>query len=316
VRISKKKIVKGDLIINLRQLNFLHMASGFFAILDDISALMDDVATMSKVATKNTASILGDDLAVNAENATGFGSSREIPVLWAITKGSLMNKAIILPITFILSYYWSQALIYLLVIGGFYLSYEAVHKILDYFKSKNKDTEVDKALYTSIKTDDQDEEAKKIKDAIITDFILSIEIVIIAYSTVTNHPLLTQILTVSVVALIATVGVYGIVALIVRLDDVGLMLIRKSLKGSYLAKIGTFLINILPWIIKSLAVIGTIALLMVSGGIFEHHISYFHNLLPELNSTLKGMLISFVIGLVLYLIVHFIASIISRFKRN
>lgn len=267
------------------------MASGFFALLDDIAALMDDVATMSKISTKKTAGILGDDLAVNAEKASGFVSSRELPVLWAITKGSFINKLIILPLAFLLSAFYPPAIKVVLVLGGLYLAYEGAEKVFEVlFHRNHKKKKVDGV----IKEVDSVEERKKIKSAVFTDFILSVEIVIIALGTVLEEPLLTQVLVVSVVALIATVGVYGIVALIVRMDDLGFRLIKMS-NGSkgFLNFIGRFLVNALPWVIKSLSVIGTIALLLVAGGIFVHYIDFLHDVLP----TWPGIIRDFVIGL-------------------
>ena len=198
------------------------MASGFFAILDDIASLMDDVAITAKLATKKTAGILGDDLAVNAEKSTGFVSSREIPVLWAITKGSFINKLIIVPIILLLNLFLPTAIIVILIIGGFYLAYEGVEKIVEYFFHKHEPV---KEELVEVIQQDAELEKTKIKSAITTDFILSIEIVIIALSTVLDKTLSLQILTLTVVSILATVGVYGIVALVVRMDDFGFKLI-------------------------------------------------------------------------------------------
>jgi len=258
------------------------MASGFFAILDDIGALMDDIAVTSKLATKKTAGILGDDLAVNAEKATGFLSSREIPVLWAITKGSFINKLIIIPIIFLLKWLYEPAIIYILIIGGVYLAYEGVEKIIEFLFHRNKKGH-EVVEESALPEEDENSEKSKISSAIKTDFILSLEIVIIALGTVIEkqHPLLTQILSVSFVAIIATVGVYGIVALIVRMDDAGFFLMKKSGNKGFLSGLGQLLIKALPIIIKILGVVGTIALLLVSGEIFLHNIEYIHHLLPE-----------------------------------
>jgi predicted DNA repair protein MutK len=287
------------------------MASGFFALLDDIAALMDDVATMSKISTKKTAGILGDDLAVNAEKASGFVSSRELPVLWAITKGSFINKLIILPLAFLLSAFYPPAIKIVLVLGGLYLAYEGAEKVFEVvFHRSHKKEKADGVIQEV----DSTEERKKIKSAIFTDFILSVEIVIIALGTVLEEPLLTQILVVSVVALIATVGVYGIVALIVRMDDLGFQLIKMS-NGSkgFLNLIGRFLVNALPWVIKSLSVIGTIALLLVAGGIFVHYIDFLHDVLP----TWPGIIRDFVIGLGMgALTLAIVIPIKKLFKKN
>lgn len=270
------------------------MASGIFAILDDIAALMDDVAVTSKIAASKTAGILGDDLAVNAEKATGFLSSREIPVLWAITKGSFINKIIIVPIALLLNVFFPIAIKFILIIGGIYLAYEGVEKIIEYLFHRQKT-----GHEVVVESEENNSEAEKIKvkSAITTDFILSVEIVIIALGTVLNESLTIQILTVAVVALFATVGVYGIVALIVRMDDAGYKLIKRSNDEGAVSKLGHLLVNSLPVVIKVLAVVGTIALILVSGGIFEHNIDYLHHFLPQVPSLLKQMAYGAVAGL-------------------
>ena len=281
------------------------MASGFFAILDDIAALMDDVAMTSKLATKKTAGILGDDLAVNAEKATGFLASREIPVLWAITKGSFINKLIILPVVFVLNWLYPPAIKAALIIGGVYLAYEGVEKIIEYFFHHAKKGEAVIAESQLSETDENSEKAK-ISSAIKTDFILSLEIVIIALGTAMEkqHPLITQILSVTFVAIIATVGVYGIVALIVRMDDAGFYLIKKSNNNGFLSSLGGVLVKALPIVIKGLAVIGTIALLLVSGGIFLHNIEFVHHLIPNsIPSTIAEFGVGITFGLVAVLLI-------------
>lgn len=271
------------------------MASGFFAVLDDIAALMDDVAVASKVATKQTAGILGDDLAVNAEKATGFLSSREIPVLWAITKGSFLNKLIIVPIAFLLQFLLPPAIKIILILGGLYLAYEGVEKIIEavFHRSKNNEE-----IKEEVIVEDLGAEKSKVKSAITTDFILSLEIVIIALGSVLDKSLPIQILTVSVVAILATIGVYGIVALIVRMDDAGYHLIKKSNNQGFLTALGKFLVKALPIIIKALAIIGTLALLLVSGGIFDHNIPVVHQFLPAVPEMAKHFLYGIVVGLI------------------
>jgi predicted DNA repair protein MutK len=269
------------------------MASGFFAVLDDVATLLDDVATMGKIATKKTSGILGDDLAVNAEKASGFVSQRELPVLWAITKGSLLNKLIILPIAFLLSAFAPWAVIAILVIGGLYLAYEGAEKIYEFFVP-HPNPHIPADYKIPQKSDILEMEKRKIKSAILTDFILSIEIVIIALGTVLNKPLITQILVVSFVALLATIGVYGLVALIVRMDEFGAHLIQLNGEdNSVTDRIGRFFVNALPWVIKSLSVIGTIALLLVSGGIFVHNLPFLHHLFPSV----PDLLVEFAVGL-------------------
>ena len=288
------------------------MASGFFALLDDIAAIMDDVAVMSKIAAKKTAGILGDDLAVNAEKASGFISSRELPVLWAIAKGSFVNKLIILPIAFLLSAYLPVAVIIILVLGGLYLAYEGAEKIYEYFfpheHAKHK-------ISLEPMTEEQilAFEKEKIKSAIITDFILSVEIVIIALGTVIGKPISSQIMVVSIIAIIATVGVYGIVALIVRMDEVGLKLMQLSSKEKSFSKtLGNILVQALPKVIKSLSVIGTIALLLVAGGIFVHEIPFLHDILPQIPSIITEFVIGLVFGAIVLMVVMLAKKILGK----
>jgi predicted DNA repair protein MutK len=288
------------------------MASGFFALLDDIAALMDDVAVMSKVAAKKTAGILGDDLAVNAEKASGFVSSRELPVLWAISKGSFINKLIILPIAFLLSAFFPLAIIVILVLGGLFLAYEGAEKIYEYFfPHKHSTVEITEQNYTE--TEILAFEKEKIKSAIVTDFILSVEIVIIALGTVIEETLISQIAVVSFIAILATVGVYGIVALIVRMDELGLKLIGMSTKeNSPLKVIGNLLVQALPKVIKSLAVIGTIALILVAGGIFVHNIDFLHHLLPQVPAIVKEFSIGLIIGFIVLGFVNLFKKVFGK----
>jgi hypothetical protein len=265
---------------------------------------MDDVAMTSKLATKKTAGILGDDLAVNAEKATGFLASREIPVLWAITKGSFINKLIILPVVFVLNWLYPPAIKAALIIGGVYLAYEGVEKIIEYFFHRAKKGEEVIAESQLSETDENSEKAK-VSSAIKTDFILSLEIVIIALGTAMEkqHDLITQIISVSIVAVLATIGVYGIVALIVRMDDAGFYLMRKSDNKGFMSSFGETLIKALPLVIKGLAVLGTIALILVSGGIFLHNIEYIHHLVPHsIPSTVAEFGVGIAFGLVAVLL--------------
>ena len=285
------------------------MASGFFALFDDIAVLMDDVAMMGKIATKKTAGILGDDLAVNAEKASGFLSSRELPVLWAITKGSFLNKLIILPIAFLLSAFLPQAVIVLLLLGGLYLAYEGAEKIYEFiFPHQHEKIHLEKKNQSEESV--LIEEKKKIHSAIITDFILSIEIIIIALGTVVGESITTQIMVVSFVAVIATVGVYGIVALIVRMDDIGYKLIALSTKEKSLSKfIGRLLVQALPKVIKALGVIGTIAIFLVTGGIYIHNINILHDLLHDLPLLLSEFGVGIVVGVIVLSVVKMITHL-------
>ena len=286
------------------------MASGFFALLDDIATLMDDVAMMSKVAGKKTAGILGDDLAVNAEKASGFVSDRELPVLWAITKGSFLNKLIILPLAFLLSAFLPAAVTVILVLGGLYLAYEGAEKIYEYFFPHAHPSDTPK-LEKLTKEEVLSLEKEKIKSAIVTDFILSVEIIIIALGSVVEETFVTKILVVTIIALVATVGVYGIVALIVRMDEYGTKLINyNDREDSISDKIGHFLVAALPVIVKSLSVIGTLALLLVSGGIFVHNLHFVHDLTAHL--PIPGIIAEFLVGLVVGIIVLLIIMLFKK----
>ena len=292
------------------------MASGIFALLDDIAALMDDVAVMSKLAAKKTAGILGDDLAVNAEKASGFVSDRELPVLWAITKGSFLNKLIILPFAFLLSAFYPPAVTFILVLGGFYLAYEGAEKIFEFFFPHQHSKEAAPVEDLS-KEQILLREKEKVKSAIFTDFILSIEIVIIALGTVVGKPITIQIVVVSLIAVLATVGVYGIVALIVRMDELGYRLIALNTKSnSFSDFFGKILVTALPKIIKSMSVIGTIALILVAGGIFVHYIDFIHHLLEKLPVIVSEIVAGLTLGFLALAIVSFVKWMIKKIRKQ
>ena len=270
------------------------MAAGFFAVFDDIAVLLDDAAAMSKIATKKAAGVLGDDLAVGAEKASGFSASRELPVLWAITKGSLRNKLIILPIAFLLSAFAPWIIIPILMLGGLYLAFEGAEKIYEYFVPHE-------TLKEQIRAQSEEDiliyEAKKVKSAILTDFILSIEIIIIALETVLDKSLPIQIIVVSFIAVLATIGVYGFVAVLVRMDDVGLKMIAYADEKKGIIKVlGEILVQALPKVIKVLTVVGTLAMLMVAGGIFVHNLHQVHEFLHLIPSVLGELVTGLVIG--------------------
>lgn len=274
------------------------MASGFFALFDDVATLMDDVAAMSKIATKKTAGILADDLAVNADKASGFVSSRELPVLWRIMKGSFLNKLIIVPIALLLSAFLPAAIVPILMLGGIYLAFEGAEKIFEFLfhRKEKKESDVVEALTES---EILEYETKKIKSAILVDFILSIEIVIIALGSVVDEPLNVQIMVVSIVAILATIGVYGLVALLVRMDDFGFKLIASSKGKSSISKtIGTALVRTLPVIIRALAVIGTLAMILVAGGIFVHNLHFVHALFEPMPSILTEFIVGLIVGFI------------------
>lgn len=289
------------------------MASGLFALLDDIAVLMDDVAVVTKVATKKTAGILGDDLAVTADKASGFTASRELPVIWAITKGSLLNKVIILPVAFLLSAFLPVLIVPILMLGGIYLAYEGAEKIYEYFfpDKAEKVSRLQTLSYEALMA----EENKKIKSAIFTDFILSIEIIMIALGAVSEQPLLIQMITVTFIAFLATIGVYGIVALLVRMDDFGYKL--KAINGGkskIFSSIGTGLILALPKVIKLLTIIGTLAMLLVAGGIYVHNIHILHDILEGIPALLGEFLVGIVVGTFALILMKLFLKIKSYFS--
>ncbi len=289
------------------------MASGFFSILDDLAALMDDIAVASKVATRKTAGILGDDLAVNAEKATGFLASRELPVLWSIAKGSLINKLIIVPVALLLNAFFPVAIKIALVLGGFYLAYEGVEKIIEFLFHRSKSGH--QVIEQNDDDDsDSDSEKAKIKSAITTDFVLSVEIVIISLGTVLEKSLALQIVTVSAVSVLATIGVYGLVALIVRMDDVGYQLIKRSRDKGLISKLGHILVNSLPVVIKLIGIAGTIALILVSGGIFIHNITYLHHYLLNYPKLLENSRMGLIGGLIMVVVMTAGKKIISLIR--
>jgi predicted DNA repair protein MutK len=290
------------------------MTGGFFALFDDIATLLDDAAVVSKVAAKKTTAILGDDLAVNAQKASGFAASRELPVLWAITEGSFRNKLIILPIAFLLSAYASWLIVPILILGGVYLSYEGVEKIYEYFHPHHKQHASELAQLSE--EDFLKIEKEKIKSAITTDFILSIEIVIIALGTVLSQPLFIQIIAVTVVAILATIGVYGLVALLVRMDDFGFALVARAKdEKSLLHKTGRILVVSLPKVIRSLTIIGTFAMLLVAGSIFLHNIPNLHDSLHFLPSLIAEVLVGLAIGSLAFSM-HLCYTKVFHFKKN
>lgn len=262
------------------------MASGFFAWLDDIALLMDDVAAVTKVAGKKTAGILGDDLAVNAEKAVGFKASRELPVLWAITKGSFLNKVIILPLAFLLSAFAAWLIEPILVMGGIYLSYEGVEKVVHHIgphrPTKHKGVVV------------QVDEKARIRSAVLVDFILSVEIIILALSSAADATLPVQIVSVSIIAMVATVGVYGLVGLIVRMDDAGLVLMKSTSKG--IQRLGAAMVKGLPLLIRFIGAVGTAALILVAGGIFHHHLPHVHHWVEAMPGLVADTLLGIVGG--------------------
>ncbi len=268
------------------------MSGGFFALLDDISVLMDSTSTAAKTAAKNTAGVLGDDLAVSAAKASDFSASRELPVLWAITKGSFLNKIIIIPIMLALSYYFPAVITPVLLLGGLYLSYEGAHGVWGFIFPHEKEHPSEQKEENS----QEESEKSKIKDAIITDFVLSIEIVLIALASVQKEPFATKVIVVTFVSFLATIGVYGLVAFLVRFDDMGFALAKNAKTGSFKRKFGLKMAAVLPIIVKILSVVGIFAMLMVAGGIFLHNIHILHEIMHPIPTLAAELILPLLIG--------------------
>jgi predicted DNA repair protein MutK len=265
--------------------------SSLFLLIDDIATLLDDVAVMTKVAAKKTAGVLGDDLALNAEQVAGVRAERELPVVWAVAKGSTLNKIILVPAALAISAFVPWLVVPLLMIGGAYLCYEGVEKLAHKFLHSpqedlahhkeiveaNANTAVDLVAF----------EKDKIKGAIRTDFVLSAEIIVIALGTVAAQPLMKQFGVLAAVAAIMTVGVYGFVALIVKLDDIGLHMMKA--KGAMQRSVGRGLIAFAPKLMKFLSVAGTIAMFLVGGGILMHGIGPLHQALAAWVAPMGGI---------------------------
>ena len=251
--------------------------SSFFALIDDIATILDDVAVMTKVAAKKTAGVLGDDLALNAQQVSGVKADRELPVVWAVAKGSLINKAILVPAALTISAFAPWAVTPLLMIGGAYLCYEGFEKIAHKFMRSDSDTQAHhQQLVAALAKPEVDMlafERDKIKGAVRTDFILSAEIITISLGTVAGAAFGTQVMVLSGIALVMTVGVYGFVAGIVKLDDAGLYLSQKPGAGGGLSlqrAFGRGLLVLAPYLMKTLSVVGTAAMFLVGGGILRH----------------------------------------------
>jgi len=293
------------------------MAGGFFALLDDVASLLDDVAAMTKVATKKTAGVLGDDLALNANQLTGIQASRELPIIWAVSKGSLLNKAIIVPAAFLLSAFLPAAVPLVLMIGGAYLCYEGVEKILHRLLHHGEEH----AAETADNRDPAQVEQEKIRAAIRTDFILSLEIIVIALASFVGQPLWTQILGLIAVALILTAAVYGVVALIVKMDDLGLYWAARQ--NRLLQMAGRALLWFAPKLLKALSVAGTAAMFIVGGHLWVENISALHHLAQHWTQGLGGFTawwvdaafsvgVGSVVGLALYVAITGVQKILKR----
>jgi predicted DNA repair protein MutK len=300
------------------------MASSLLALLDDISSLLDDVAMLTKVATRKTAGVLGDDLALNAQQVTGIAADRELAVVWAVAKGSLVNKAILVPAALLISAIAPWAITPLLVIGGLFLCFEGAEKIVHRFLHRAEDEAHRKDLAEAVADPAVDLvafEKERIKGAIRTDFILSAEIIVISLGTVAEAALRVRVGVLVGIALMMTVGVYGLVAAIVKLDDGALALSRTNSRP--LQALGRGILVAAPWLMKSLSVAGTAAMFLVGGGILAHGIPALHHAmedalhhLPGVAHALGGMLLNALVGAVAGLVVVAVVGLVQRARQR
>lgn len=266
--------------------------SSLLVLIDDIATLLDDVSLMTKVAAKKTAGVLGDDLALNAQQVTGVRADRELPVVWAVAKGSLVNKAILVPAALLISAFIPWAVTPLLMLGGAYLCFEGFEKLAHKFLHSREEDEAQHAARKEAVADASVDlvayEKAKIKGAVRTDFILSAEIIAITLGIVAASPLSQQIIVLSGIAVVMTIGVYGLVGGIVKLDDLGLWMTHKA---SRLARaVGNGILRTAPYLMKSLSVIGTAAMFLVGGGILVHGIEPLHHAIEAFSEGRGGAL--------------------------
>ena len=309
------------------------MAAGsLLALLDDIASVLDDVAVLTKIAAKKTAGVLGDDLALNAQQVSGVNADRELPVVWAVAKGSLINKAILVPAALIISAVMPWAVTALLMIGGAFLCYEGVEKLAHKLLHRKEEDEAHhaelRAAIVNPAVDMLVVEKDKIKGAIRTDFILSAEIIVITLGTVSNSPFGTRVAVLVGIALLMTVGVYGLVAGIVKLDDAGLYLSRRPGNGGALSRgLGFGILKTAPYLMKGLSIAGTAAMFLVGGGILAHGVPFLHHLVeggtlgaagvPGVGAVLgpiTEMLLNALIGIVAGAIVLALMTLVSRLR--
>ncbi|ANI82434.1 DUF808 family protein [Kosakonia oryzae] len=277
--------------------------SSLLTLLDDIATLLDDISVMGKLAAKKTAGVLGDDLSLNAQQVTGVRANRELPVVWGVARGSLLNKVILVPLALLISAFIPWAITPLLMVGGAFLCFEGVEKVLHTLaarKHKENPEARQQRLEALAAQNPQQFEKDKIKGAVRTDFILSAEIVAITLGIVADAPLLNQVLILSGIALLVTIGVYGLVGIIVKLDDMGYWLAERQ--GALSQVVGKGLLVLAPWLMKILSVVGTLAMFLVGGGIVVHGITPLHHAIEHFAAgqhALMQMLIPFVANLLL-----------------
>jgi hypothetical protein len=290
--------------------------SSLLTLLDDIATLLDDISMMGKLAAKKTAGVLGDDLSLNAQQVSGVRANRELPVVWSVAKGSFLNKLILVPLALVISAFAPWAITPLLMIGGAFLCYEGVEKVVHSLHArKHKETPEarQKRLDDIAAQDPLVYERDKVKGAIRTDFILSAEIIAITLGIVAQAPLLNQVLVLSGIAIVVTVGVYGLVGIIVKLDDLGYWLVEKT--SAIAQGIGKGLLVLAPLLMKFLSVVGTLAMFLVGGGILVHGIPVLHHAIENwaqqiggavhlLGPTVANLIIGFIIGAIVLVLVN------------
>ena len=297
--------------------------SSLLVLIDDIAAVLDDVALMTKMAAKKTAGVLGDDLALNAQQVSGVRAEREIPVVWAVAKGSFINKLILVPTALLISAFAPWAVTPLLMLGGAYLCFEGFEKLAHKFLHSKAEDQAEHAELVKAVADPATDlvafEKDKIKGAIRTDFILSAEIIAITLGTVADAPLMQQVIVLSGIALVMTIGVYGLVAGIVKLDDLGLWMAQKP--GQLVRDIGNGLLRAAPYMMKSLSVIGTAAMFMVGGGILTHGVPVVHHWIESVSQSIGGItwlmptLLNAIVGIIAGAVVLAVVSVASKLWR-
>lgn len=277
------------------------MMASLFILLDDIAATLDDVAVMSKLAAKKTAGVLGDDLALNAEQVRGVAAARELPVVWAVAKGSFINKLILVPSALLLSAFFPVAITPLLMLGGAYLCFEGAEKVLHPLLHKE--------THQHAHEPDNESERDKIKGAVRTDFILSAEIVVISLGVMQGAPFFNQALSLSAIAILMTVGVYGFVALIVKLDDMGFYLQKTRAKW-----LGDGIIWGAPKMMRVLSILGTAAMFLVGGGIIVHGVHTLHHMRAHFGAF--GAVFDFALGFTLGALILALVMLFQKLKKT
>ena len=298
--------------------------ASLLTLLDDISLILDDVSLMTKVAAKKTAGVLGDDLALNAEQVSGVKADRELPVVWAVAKGSFVNKLILVPSALLISAIYPPLVTFLLMCGGLYLAYEGAEKIIHKFWPHLLSHDEEQIARLRANADETVDlvafEKDKIKGAVRTDFILSAEIIVIALGSAIGATLLEKSLVLSIIAIAITVGVYGLVAGIVKMDDLGLYLMKQT--GNAKQMIGEFLLSAAPKLMKFLSIAGTLAMFLVGGGILVHGIDFLHHEVEDLAhltgvfEDITTMLLNALVGLIVGVIVVAFVSLIGKLRGN